>query len=219
MHKFHDSAIAHRYLDDLNGIEIGGSAHNAFNLPRCINVDYSGSMNTIFKKAEYELCGEKMPVDVIADGCELPFTDEQYDYVISSHTIEHIFDPIKAIKEWLRVIKHGGYVFTIAPLRDQVPGENRPITKLDELIKRHEGLLKPENIKMFDNQQVLVQDDGLPVEYVSEILANHETGHFTVFDINLFVEMCEWIGGCKVVKRMDKDDKVGNGFLVILLKT
>ena len=36
--KFRESAIAHKYLDGLKGIEIGGSAHNPFGLDT-INVD------------------------------------------------------------------------------------------------------------------------------------------------------------------------------------
>lgn len=215
-----DSPIAHRYLDDLRGVEIGGSAHNSFHLPNCINVDYTNSMDTVFKLAEERLCGMKMPVDVVAYGEKLPFANEEYDYVISSHVIEHIFDPIAAIKEWLRVIRPHGYVFTICPIREMVPGENRPVTLLQELIDRHDGKLKPENIKMSENEHWEVdEDERLPVKYIHEILANHETGHFTVFDLNLFVAMCEYIGGNKIVRKMAHDDKVGNGFLVIQLKT
>jgi len=217
MTQFPDSALAHRYLDDLNGIEIGGSAHNPFNLPNCINVDYSGSMDTIFKQAEFEMCGKKMPVDVIADGSNLPFKDESYDYVISSHMIEHIFDPIACIKEWLRVIKPGGYIFTIAPIKEFVPGEKRPITTLQELIDRYEGKIKPEDVPMGWNE-VTGEDGELSNAVTSGIINNEETGHFTVFDLALFVEMCNFIGGCKVVKKELPDTKVGNGFTVILLK-
>lgn len=217
MPKLKESALAHRYLDDLKGIEIGGSAHNPFNLPNCINVDYTDSMTTIFKEAEYEMCGEKLPVDVVAYGENLPFEDESYDYVISSHVIEHIFDPIAAMKEWARVIKTGGYIFTIAPIKELVPGEERPITTLQELIDRHEGRLKPENVKMSENEHWEVQPGDLPPKYVHEILNNHETGHFTVFDLALFIEMCNYIN-LLVVKKLPIDDKVGNGFCVICLK-
>src|SRR5665647_453019 len=140
--KFKDSKLAHEYLDKLTGIEIGGSAHNSFHLPDCINVDYTDSMDTIFKKSEFEMCGEKMPVDVVADGGKLPFKDGQYDYVISSHVIEHFFDPIAVIKEWLRVIKSGGYIFIIAPTWRAVPTETRDCTTVDELCKRHTELIK-----------------------------------------------------------------------------
>lgn len=217
MAQFRDSELAHRYLDDLYGIEIGGSAHNPFNLPHCLNVDYSGSMDTIFKQAEYEMCGKKLPVDIVADGSDLPIADESVDYVISSHMIEHIFDPIACIKEWLRVIKPGGYIFTIAPIKEYVPGEKRPITKLQELIYRHSGIIKPEDVPMGWNE-ITGEDGELSNAVTSGIINNEETGHFTVFDLALFVEMCNYIGGCKVIKKMSNDDKVGNGFCVLLLK-
>ena len=38
--KFKDSQLAHKYLDGLKGLEIGGSAHNPFNLDT-LNVDYT----------------------------------------------------------------------------------------------------------------------------------------------------------------------------------
>jgi len=214
---FKDSELAHRYLDDLVGIEIGGSAHNPFNLPNCINVDYTDSMDTVFKLAEEQLCGSKKAVDVVAYGEDLPFDDESYDYIISSHVIEHIFDPIQAFKEWVRVIKKGGYIFTIAPLKEFVPGEDRPITTFQELLDRHTGKLKPENVKMSENEHWEVQPGDLQRTYIHEILSNHETGHFTVFDIALLIKVCEYVG-LTIVKKLDHDDKVGNGMCVIALK-
>src|SRR5665213_800939 len=48
--KFKESAMAHKLLDGLEGLEIGGSAHNAFGL-KTRNVDYCGDM-TVFKEEE-----------------------------------------------------------------------------------------------------------------------------------------------------------------------
>jgi ubiquinone/menaquinone biosynthesis C-methylase UbiE len=47
-------------------------------------------------------------VHIVAWGDRLPFTNESVDFVINSHVLEHFFDPIKAIQEWLRVVKKGG---------------------------------------------------------------------------------------------------------------
>ena len=47
-----------KYLDNLIGIEIGGSAHNSFGL-NTINVDRHKSMSTVFKLEEEKLCGKK----------------------------------------------------------------------------------------------------------------------------------------------------------------
>jgi ubiquinone/menaquinone biosynthesis C-methylase UbiE len=191
--KFKDSILAHKYLDNLTGIEIGGSAHNPFNLPHCINVDYTDSMENPYKQLEYSFCGEKLPVDVVAFASELPFESESLDYIISSHLIEHCFDTIGTIKEWLRVVKPEGYIFTIAPVKDTVPEETRPITTMEELLERHENRFKFE----FD-------------EYVKSLTC----GHFTVFDLPLFIEICDYLK-LSVIEKLERDDKVGNGFCVI----
>lgn len=190
--KFQDSPLAHKYLDNLKGIEIGGSAHNPFNLPNCINVDYTDSMETVFKQSEFELCGEKLAVDVVADGAKLPFENESYDYVISSHVIEHFFDPIAAIKEWLRVIKPGGYIFIIAPTQYAIATETRDCTTPEELFKRYMGFIN--------------QDE-----------TQNPHGHFSVWNLLDFMELCKYMN-FKVVESIQPDDKVGNGFCVILRK-
>lgn len=204
--KFKDSGLAHRYLDNLVGVEIGAAAHNPFNLPNCINVDYTDDMNTIFKQGEFKLCGEKAKVDVIADGGDLPFKNNEYDYVISSHVIEHFFDPIAAIEEWFRVIKPGGYIFMIAPKQNALPGETRPCTKYTELLDRHSGKMTRKEVDMTGYQRSTVT--GLPLE---------EHGHWSVWNLKEFVELCDhmkWI----VVETEETDSKVGNGFTVILQK-
>lgn len=52
------------------------------------------------------------------DGKKLPFEDESIDSVFSSHVLEHIEEPLEAIREWFRVLKIGGYLIIIVPHRD-----------------------------------------------------------------------------------------------------
>jgi SAM-dependent methyltransferase len=138
-----DSALAHRYLDGLTGIEIGGAAHNAFHLDT-VNVDRTAALDTVYKQEERELAGRPMPVDVVAEGHDLPFDDESVDFVLASHVIEHMPDPIAALLEWKRVARE--YVFVVAPHRDRTFDRARPVTPLAELIERHEsGLVSSED--------------------------------------------------------------------------
>ena len=44
--------------------------------------------------------------------------DNTYDFVYSSHTIEHLPDPSEAVKNWFRVVKPGGYLIIYLPHRD-----------------------------------------------------------------------------------------------------
>ena len=50
-------------------------------------------------------------VDIIADARYLPFKDEVFDHVYSSHLIEHFShrEVKEVIKEWVRVLKRGYY--------------------------------------------------------------------------------------------------------------
>ena len=188
--KFPTSALANRLLDGLHGLEIGGSAHNAFCL-NTKNVDYTDDMNTMFKLEEVELCGEAMPVDIVANGDNLPVENESQDFVISSHVFEHFFDPIKTLKEWYRVIKEGGYIFMIVPHKERTFDKVRQRTTLQELIGRHEGRI--EN------------------DYVNE----HT--HFSVWITEDVVELINYLGW-KIVAVQDVDDKVGNGFTIVIKK-
>lgn len=44
--------------------------------------------------------------------------DETYDTVYCSHLIEHLEDPITAVKNWFRILKKGGNLIISAPDRD-----------------------------------------------------------------------------------------------------
>jgi SAM-dependent methyltransferase len=186
--KFPESRLAHKYLDGLDGLEIGGSAHNPFGL-KTKNVDFTGSMETVFKEYEQDICGKAMPVDIVAQGNNLPVPDESYDFIVSSHVLEHFPDPIKALKEWYRVIRKGGYIFMIVPHKERMFDRKNKRTTLNELIKRHENNFQ-----------------------------SKEYGHFSVWITEDIMELINYLGW-KIVEAWDVDDKVGNGFVVVVQKT
>jgi SAM-dependent methyltransferase len=185
---FQDSTLAHQLLDGLAGIEIGGSAHNPFHL-NTLNVDYTDEY-TVFKEYEEKMAGYYQKVDVVAPGDDLPFLDDSWDFVISSHAIEHFYDPVKTIKEWLRVVHPGGFVFIIAPHKERTFDRDRERTSLEEIVDRHD----------FPNPPV-------PMHY----------GHHSVWITEDFVEICNYYNW-DVVAVQDVDDKVGNGFTVVIHK-
>lgn len=188
--KFRESKLAHEFLDGLKGLEIGGSAHNPFGL-NTRNVDYCADLTTVFKLEEVRMCGEALKVDVVAPGDELPLPDESEDFVISSHVIEHFFDPIKAIKEWLRVVRPGGYVFIVAPHKERTFDKDRSRTPLQELLDRHSGKIPRPAVDTHEHYSVWITEDLLEV-----------SSHF------------KW----NVVACQDADDKVGNGFTLLIQK-
>jgi SAM-dependent methyltransferase len=44
--------------------------------------------------------------------------DSTFDVVFSSHCLEHLADPVEAIKNWWRILKPGGYLIVIVPDED-----------------------------------------------------------------------------------------------------
>lgn len=44
--------------------------------------------------------------------------DNKYDFVYSSHCLEHMRDPVVALRNWVRICKPGGYIFTVVPDED-----------------------------------------------------------------------------------------------------
>ena len=183
---FPESKLAHKYLDGLKGVEIGGSYHNAWGLD-IINVDRADPPEG---NGSREACGEDLPVHVIANGDKLLFEDKSFDFVISSHLLEHIFDPIKALKEWQRVARQ--YIFIVVPHKDRCNDKQRSVTTVTELIGRHRGTLKE-------------SDEG-----DSSIDAHHN-----VWTTESFLTLCKTLG-FNVIDYLDVDDKVGNGFAIVI---
>lgn len=195
--RFPESQFAHKYLDGLIGIEIGASAHNPFGLSTR-NIDYTCAIDD-FKRDQLKLCGECAPVDIVAQGDNLPLRDNQVDFVVSSHVIEHFFDPIATINEWLRVSRK--YVLMVVPHKKRTYDINRVITTAAELQLRHEKKLTPSEVNN-PNQR-----------YFNGVIEPY--GHWSVWDTESFLDLCKnqnW----EVIDFQDVDDKVGNGFTVLL---
>jgi len=48
----------------------------------------------------------------------LHFVDDRFDFVYSSHCLEHMNDPKKALLDWWTLVKPGGHLFLIVPDED-----------------------------------------------------------------------------------------------------
>jgi SAM-dependent methyltransferase len=43
---------------------------------------------------------------------------KKYDFVFSSHCLEHLHDPRRALREWYSILKPGGHLFVVVPDED-----------------------------------------------------------------------------------------------------
>ncbi|MEN4054237.1 methyltransferase domain-containing protein [Sulfurimonas sp. NWX79] len=50
--------------------------------------------------------------------CITQYVDKQYDYVFSSHCLEHMHNPQEALNEWWKIVKSGGHLIFTVPDED-----------------------------------------------------------------------------------------------------
>src|SRR5262249_51147286 len=118
----------------LRGLEIGAAAHNPFGL----------DTRNVAPADDYEFYASEQAdamgvvpagVDLSARADNIPVRDDGEDFVLSSHVVEHLPNIVAAFVDWTRVVRVGGYVFMIVPLRDALPADTaRPLTSLEHLI-------------------------------------------------------------------------------------
>jgi SAM-dependent methyltransferase len=99
----------------------------------------------------------------ISEGSSLAFAaDDSYDFLLSSHSLEHHANVIKALKEWKRAVKPGGLLLVVVPdknhtfdhkreftafehfLEDEAAGvDEADLTHLDEILRLHDLSMDP----------------------------------------------------------------------------
>ena len=51
---------------------------------------------------------------VFFDASEIPYENDTFSFILSEHVLEHVYDPIKTIKEWKKgKVKETGKIFFI----------------------------------------------------------------------------------------------------------
>ncbi len=64
---------------------------------------------------------------------EIP--DGSYGFVLSSHNLEHVANPLKALYEWNRVLKSGGMLILVLPEKENTFDHKRPFTTFGHLMQ------------------------------------------------------------------------------------
>ncbi|GAB2609563.1 hypothetical protein GCM10027035_02400 [Emticicia sediminis] len=157
----------------------------------------------------YKYMDTKKGVQYVNEGSDLStIHSDLYDIVLSCHSLEHIANPIKALKEWKRVLKNDGYILLILPHPNFTFDKNRPITKIEHLIEDYlhnvdeRDLTCLEEVLNFHERK----RDSLGPKTLKELkersLKNYENRclHHHVFDFDLIEDIFEYVNMKIVVK-------------------
>jgi SAM-dependent methyltransferase len=127
--------------------------------------------------------------------------DKAYDFVVSCHALEHTANPLRALKEWIRVLKDDGGAVLILPHKEGTLDHRRPVTTLQHLIQDLQNDTKeddlthlPEVLELTDLDRdwgVLDHDD---FKQRCEKNSENRCIHQHVFVTSLVIQMFDYLG-------------------------
>lgn len=104
------------------------------------NCDFSKSTVWAEQQETYTFDPEKKPgKSIFCDGSDLvSVKDNTYDFVLSSHNLEHFANPVKALKEWERVIRPAGALILVLPYCKRTFDHRREPTSVEHMLEDFE---------------------------------------------------------------------------------
>jgi SAM-dependent methyltransferase len=124
-----------------------------------------------------------------------------YEFILSSHSIEHTANPLRALREWMRVVAEGGGLLLVVPHKEGTFDHHRPTTTLPHLIGDFERNTEEDDQTHLSEVLELYDIDrewGSPdfAAFKERALKNSENRalHHHVFDTELVVRMLHHVG-------------------------
>lgn len=116
------------------GVELGG-LHSPLKVPAGVKVRYADH-NTVERSREKYGDHPYVNVDILLDtNSNLDeIEDEGEDFFIANQVIEHLPNPIGAMRIWSRKLKLGGLLYLSFPLGPYTPDMARPSTSMEHLL-------------------------------------------------------------------------------------
>lgn len=166
------------------------------------------SLDTVWEKQtrEYIVNGKRYGNVFDMDATVMTeIMDGQYDVVLSSHSLEHIANPLKAFQEWLRILKDGGYIVLILPKKEDTFDHKRSISsfrtiknKYDMNVGEDDLSTLGEILKLHD----IEKDPGCGDfnKFVQRSLENFNNRclHHYVYDLELVRSFCDFFD-CEMI--------------------
>jgi len=169
------------------GVEIGGPSETGWVIyKQSYNMDnVIFSNNTIWSShtEEYNYYPGKKGKVIINDAVNITnIQNETYDFCFASHCLEHIANPLKAINEWLRIIKNNGYIIIIVPEKSQCFDHKRNISSFSSLLSQYEKNVNEEDLSTLPE---ILQNHDLSMDFAAGNLEQ-----FTKRSLNNFENRC-----------------------------
>jgi len=100
-----------------------------------VNLDWARSQSSDFFESERQVDPGRATNFVLGDAYHLPFRDNAFETVLCHHTLEHLVNPVLALKELLRATSN--VLEIIVPFRWHEKIQNRFMPKRREWAEKH----------------------------------------------------------------------------------
>lgn len=124
-----------------------------------------------------------------------------FDFVLSSHVIEHLANPLRGLREWGRVLREGGVLVLVVPHKDATFDHRRPVTKFEHILDDFSDDMGeddrthiPEVLDLHDFDRDLWADNREEFRARCEDNMRNRCIHHHVFDTALAVRMVDHAG-------------------------
>lgn len=189
------------------GVEIGGPtqffSENIYKVcTSCDGINFSNKTEWWKQEAnDYYFENIKLGQVIIADATKLiSIPDDKYDFCISSNNLEHIANPLKALKEFKRIIKRNGILLIVVPMKSECFDHNRNFTLFEHILNDYNINIEESDLSHLP--EILEKHDykmdipcGGKDNFYLRSIKNFENRclHHHVFSISVLEKMFEYL--------------------------
>jgi SAM-dependent methyltransferase len=206
--------MLNKLLQDISlnkkGIEIGGPSDSGIVIYKSAtmmdNVIFSN--DTVWSKHDetYKYFPNKVGKVIINDAVNISgVADSEYDFCFASHILEHVANPIKALKEWLRIIKSDGHIVLSVPEKSVCFDWKRQYSSFDTLVSQYEKGVGEDDLstlpEILENHDLTKDLPAGTYEQFKERSLNNINNrclHHYVYNPDLLKQLCNYLG-CEFV--------------------
>ena len=189
------------------GVEIGGPSSSGggatFIYKNSNSIDnVIFSKNTIWSNHtdKYNYYHNKTGNVIINDAVNISLVqNNHYDFCFSSHALEHIANPLKAINEWLRIIKPNGSIIIVVPEKSCCFDHKRNYSKFSTLLSQYEKNVGEDDLSTLE--EILLKHDLTMDPPAGDLHAfrqrslnnfNNRCLHHYVYNDELLMDICNY---------------------------
>lgn len=139
---------------------------------------------------------------------DLDRINKKYDFIFTSHIIEHIANPLKALIIWKTILNKNGYLISIVPDYRYSFDRKRTLTKISHILEDYNSNIQEDDITHI-SEQISLHDWSLGgMKNFNELAANNvhtRVVHHHTFIKSTLKKLLK-IGGYKTVFTFKLDD-------------